>query len=77
MPERLLTVGERLLLGQVMKPAPAKTIRRTRRLLTQSLHHQGLLAIRFDWEAFDVLVSITEEGLARLERDRQRRQTDL
>lgn len=77
MPERMLTVGERLLLGQVTKPVTAKTIKRTLRPFAQSLYHQGLVALRFDWEAFDVLASITEKGLARLERDRQRRQTDL
>lgn len=77
MPERLLSVEERVLLRQLTKPLPAKAIKRTLRPFAQSLHHQGLVALRFDWEAFDVLASITEEGLARLERDRQRRQTDL
>ena len=77
MPERHLSAGDILVLERVKKPSPAKAIQRSLRPHVGSLHRQGQVALHFDWDCFEVFISITEEGLARLERDRLRRLTAL
>lgn len=77
MPQTDLLEGHRILMRDVREPRPVRSISRSMRPYLRALYAAGYVCLAFDWVMFDTVVSLTDEGSQRLERDRSANLTRL
>lgn len=77
MPQTDLLEGHRILMREVRRAQPVRSISRHLRPYLRTLYSSDYVSIAFDWEAFDTVACLTDAGAQRLDRDKAENLTRL